>query len=108
MILKHGAKQIPVKFMNQEKLHENGRDMLEEGQFLFGMYKAKDGEILINKECRGQFSTFVHELGEYILNEYQQETPHPEMSIYMKVLSEILEQNWNAIGKSFKLGRQYK
>lgn|SRR5574343_49338 len=104
MVIKHGGKKIPVKFLTESELHEEGGAQLEQGQFLFGMYKARNQEILLNKETRDQFTTFVHELGEYISNEYQQETPHQEMSVFTKVIADILEQNWNGIAKTFKLG----
>lgn len=103
MVIKHGGKKIPVKFLAEDELHEEGGAQLEQGQFLFGMYKARNQEILLNKDTRDQFATFVHELGEYVSNEYQQETPHSEMSVFAKVIADIFQQNWGTISKTFNL-----
>ena len=91
--LKHGRRTIPVRFVSEEEIHEHGSGILRPGEFLFGLYKARRPEIFINTNTEGQFSTLLHELGEYIINEYGVECPHEQLSIITKVLADIMLEN---------------
>jgi hypothetical protein len=104
MTLKHGATSIPVMFVTDEVITKAGKGLLEEGQFLFGMYSPKKPKIFINQECDDRFGTFVHELAEFVISRYGVKVTHEQLSIMSAMIAKVLEENWDRIGETFNLG----
>lgn len=100
--LKHGTLRIPVKFVPESELQKAGASLLTEGQYLFGLYQGRYPTIMINKEVGSQFSTLMHEVGEYIVNEYGLKMEHVELSVFTKVISELLQENWKVFQSCLK------
>ena len=104
MILKHSCKKIPVHFVSDQEISASTGRVLEQGEYLYGLYSGKRGAILINKETPNNFSTLVHEIMEYIKNDYGLDGfQHEHLSTISEVLAQILEENWKQISRRFSL-----
>lgn len=91
--IRHGAVRIPVMFVTHDEINEMGRDVLEDGEFLFGMYRALQKKIYLNSSNEQWFETFIHELFEHIQSAYSLQMTHEQLSVMARVLADIMKQN---------------
>jgi len=96
--LKHGSKKIPVYIVSEEEIHSHTTG-LQPGEFLFGLYKAHHPKIFLNQSVSNKFGTLIHEIGEYIRNEYGLEMTHEQLSVFSQVLAEIFSENKKLVSK---------
>jgi hypothetical protein len=93
--IRYNGATIPVLFVEHDALTKIGVDIkvLEDGEFLFGMYRSLQQIILLNKEHKQWFEVFMHELLEYVKTAYGVDIDHDHLSVISKVLADIMKQN---------------
>lgn len=92
MKLKHGNRTIEVYVVPEDVLHQEVGD-LKPGEFFYGLYKARHPKIFINSETDNKLGSLVHEVGEFIKNEYGLEFTHEQLSVFTQIFSDIMRQN---------------
>jgi hypothetical protein len=81
--------------VSRETLHEVMG--AKPGEVYIGCYTGINPQIFISEDAfrnsKNGFDTLIHELGEYILSEYSVELSHEQLSVFTKVLAEIMMEN---------------
>jgi hypothetical protein len=67
------------------------------GEIILGGYIGLVPSIYLSKDAlknnNNGLSTLIHEIGEYIISEYSLELSHEQLSVFTKVIYDILIQN---------------
>jgi hypothetical protein len=100
-VLKHGLTKIPVQFISKSKMSDFR--IASPGEATLGAYSGLNVKIYISEDAlknnTNGLGTILHEIGEYITSEYSLEMSHEQLSVFTKVLHEILSQNKNQFKK---------
>jgi hypothetical protein len=102
--LSHAGTKLEVTFVADDSMRELAPDVYKDGDYALGLYSSRLNKIWINKDSANYFDTFMHELGEYARQEVQSEITHEQMSAIVKILTQILTQNWSRIKTVFSMG----
>lgn len=100
-VLRHGNKRIPVVYRTAEEMLRIYPDNLVKGETYCGLYSGMSLKIYLNSILSDSFPTLMHEIGEYIQSEYGLELSHEQLSVFTKVMADILQENGKVLKKLF-------